>query len=83
MDNNLDTYYCFVCEKPVTAWRRMGRPPRSLESVDDRLAHRTCEKYNRRLEKAKKVMERAEEEIMSMEFAIFLKKTHPVPIEGI
>ena len=57
---------------------RIGRPPRSLESVDDRLARRVCEKYNRRLEKAKKIMEKAEEEIMNMDFAIFLKKTHPV-----
>ena len=78
MDANLATHYYFVCDKPVTHWRRIGRPPRSLESVDDRLAHRVCEKYKRRLEKAKKIMEKAEEEIMSMDFAIFLKKTHPV-----
>ena len=83
MDANFATHYCFVCDKPVTHWRRIGRPPRSLETVDDRLAHRVCEKYNRRLEKAKKIMEKAEEEIMSMDFAIFLKKTHPVSREGI
>jgi len=78
MDAILDTHYCFVCDKPVSATRHRGRPRRSLESVDDRLAHSHCERYHRRLEKAKKVMEKAEEEMMSMEFAIFLKRTHPV-----
>ena len=79
MNDILDTHFCFVCDKPVSANRHRGRPRRTLESVDDRLAHSCCEKYNRRLEKAKKIMEKAEEEMLSMEFAIFLKKTHPVP----
>ena len=72
-------HLCFVCDKPVSAQRHRGRPRRSVETVDDRLAHSVCEKFHRRLERAKKILEKAEEEMLSMEFAIFLKKTHPVP----
>ena len=79
-DSVLNTHYCFVCDKPVSARRQRGRPRRSMESVDDRLAHSHCERYHQRLEKAKKIFEKAEEEIMSMEFAIFLRRTHPVPL---
>ena len=44
--------------------------------VEFKLTHQACETLYTRLEKAKQKMDEAKEEIMSMEFAIFLKKTH-------
>ena len=77
-----DSNLCFACHKPISAGNlRRERPSgvyNGLIEINIRCYHSDCEKFNDRLKKAKMVLEKAEEEIASMEFALFLKRTHPV-----
>ena len=72
---------CIVCDRPLPPGALLRRQVRSREypglwEVEFKLTHQACETLYNRLEKAKQKMEDLEEEIMSVEFAIFLKKTH-------
>ena len=76
---------CFVCEKPLIN-HTLTLDQQFIYFTDgveySAGSHINCGKYHKRIEKAKKVIKRAEEEIESMQFAIFLRKTHPVSIDG-
>ena len=77
----LDHCNCIVCDRPLPLGALLRRPVPSkkypeLMEVEFKLTPQACETLYTRLEKAKQKMDEAEEEIMSMEFAIFLKKTH-------
>jgi hypothetical protein len=76
----LDHCNCIVCDRPFESGvlRKQIRSKQypELYEVEFKFTHESCEILYNRLKKAKEKMEDAEEEIMSMEFAIFLKKTH-------
>jgi hypothetical protein len=77
----LDHCNCIVCDRPLPLGALLRRQVPSkdypeLMEVEFKLTHQACETLYTRLEKAKQKMEDIEEEIMSVEFAIFLKKTH-------
>ena len=77
----LDHCNCIVCDCPLPLGALLRRQVPSkmysgLMEVQFKLTHNACETLYDRLEKVRQKKDEAEEEIMSMEFAIFLKKTH-------
>jgi hypothetical protein len=77
----LDHCNCIVCDRPLQPGLQLRKTVPSkdypgLREVEFKVTHQACETIYNRLQKAKEKMDEAEEEIMSMEFAIFLKKTH-------
>ena len=84
----LDHCHCVVCDKPLQSGLLLRRQRKSdtyngLFETHFKLTHTNCDIIFQRLNAAKKKLEEAEDEIVSMEFAIFMKKTHPVPYAGI
>ena len=77
----LDHCNCIVCDRPLQPGLQLRKQVRCKEypelwEVEFKLTHQACETLYTRLHKAKQKIEDIEEEIMSVEFAIFLKKTH-------
>ena len=75
----LDHCNCIVCDRPLQPGLQLRKQVRCKEYpglCEFKLTHQACETLYNRLQKTKQKMEDIEEEIMSVEFAIFLKKTH-------